>query len=84
MEWREPHRAHIHALRKRHDRIFRGAIDDAIRSGALAPAEPDVAVRCLHGAINYALIWCRPRRGVRLDDVVEQIVDTLLLMFAPA
>jgi AcrR family transcriptional regulator len=80
-DWPQAHQAQVKRLRMRHNRVFRAVIEEGIAARELDPPSNDVALYCLHGALNYASIWCRTEKNRKLRS--DEIVETVMLMFAP-
>jgi len=61
MDWPEMFREQARGLRDQHDSFFRAAIEDGVKSGDFTCPDPNAARHCLHGAMNYAPVWLKPR-----------------------
>jgi AcrR family transcriptional regulator len=75
----EAPRAQIRRMRERHDRVFRKVIDEGVAAGEFQPHSADVALHCLHGALNYASVWCRNKRN--REQNIAAITDTVMMLF---
>ena len=81
VDWPEPYRTRIKQLRRRHDQVFRKVIEEGLATGELRPLDTDIALHCLHGAINYTSVWYRGRGRAQLAATAARLADTTLLMF---
>jgi AcrR family transcriptional regulator len=84
IEWPEPYRKRIKAMRDRHDQYFRDVIDAGVASGEFQCADPTLARHCVHGALNYLPVWYRRGRQQRPVDIAADLSDMLLLMLVPS
>jgi AcrR family transcriptional regulator len=82
MDWPDNFRTQVRALRERHDEFFRTAIEDGVASGEFSCPDPNVARHCLHGAMNFAPVWLRPKDR-DFEATVDELVETALRMFSP-
>lgn len=80
-DWPDIHRTEVRVLRERHNEIFMKVIEDGIADGSLSPLSSDVALHCLHGALNYATVWCRNKK--KAQHQILEITDAVMQMFAP-
>lgn len=83
-EWPDTQRERIKELRQRHDTLFRGLIEEGIRTGELEAVGVGTTLQCMHAAMSQAPSWCAglPEREQRAT--VEEITETLLKMVHPA
>lgn len=79
-DWPEPHLAQIKKLRKRHNDIFRRAIEDGVRAGEFRVVHIDMTLHCLHGALDHAPRWYKPGSQAKLRRTVDRLVDTVMMM----
>lgn len=79
--WPESLEDVIKDSRRRHDAIFRAVIEAGITAGEFDCPHPDVALQCLHGALNQSSLWIRPSLNSDQKAVLrEQLVDTASLL----
>jgi AcrR family transcriptional regulator len=81
-DWPEPYRTRIRELLRRHDQVFRTAIEEGLRLGELRTPSPEVALHCLHGALNYTETWYRHKNRAQFRRVQGEVADTVLMMFS--
>lgn len=77
-EWPEPQHSRIKDLRRRHNQLFRTILDDGLRRGDFTVDDPDIALQCIHSAINQASLWTRRLPQADLDKTLDTLVDTLM------
>lgn len=80
MDWPSTFRAQAKSLRDRHDGFFRDVIEHGIAAGEFQCADPVVARHCLHGALNYAAVWVRPR-SPHYEATIDAVTRSLLQLF---
>jgi AcrR family transcriptional regulator len=78
-DWPTEHRELIRSLRARHDKIFRDIVMAGTESGDFH-GDPNVALHCLYGAINYAPLWVRPGSPSNVRRAIESIREIVLKM----
>jgi AcrR family transcriptional regulator len=78
LDWPPEHRKLIRSLRVPHDAIFRAAVESGVESGEFKTADPNVALHCIYGAINYAPLWVRVSSRSAVNRVIDSICETLL------
>lgn len=69
-------------MRRRHDAVFRGVVEQGVAGGEFTCPEVNVALQCLHGILNQSAVWIGP--GMHDDDRAElraAIVDRALCLF---
>ncbi len=82
-DWPEGHRLLLKELRRRHYRIFRNVVLEGIATSELSCVEPDVALHCMHGALNSIGVWYqRPRQLDEVQMLIEQVADTVMALFS--
>jgi AcrR family transcriptional regulator len=80
IDWPDDFRVRVKSLRDQHDKFFRDAINDGIRTGEFKCFDPDIARHCLHGAVNYAAVWLNPKKQ-SYERSIEAVVRSLMLLF---
>ena len=73
--WPAEHSDAMKTMRRRHDVIFREVIDQGVAAGEFDCPDPSTALHCLHGVLNHASIWLRPKTDPdnrRRDAVVQE------------
>ncbi len=79
--WPESLSGAIKDSRRRHDAIFRSVVEGGIDAGEFDCPYPDVALQCLHGALNQSSLWIRVSMDRESKATLrEQLVDTASLM----
>lgn len=58
--WPEVFEQPMKDMRRRHDAVFRGAVQRGIENGEFTCPDIDVALQCLHGILNQSSVWIRP------------------------
>jgi AcrR family transcriptional regulator len=72
--WRTP----IVKKRDRYEQALRRLVDEGIRSGEFAAADPAIVVRAMLGAVNWTVTWFRAE-GVETASGVGDIISRYLL-----
>lgn len=85
-DWPQPQARRIRALRKRHDAIFREAVEAGIAAGEFQVISLDVALQCMHAAMTHAPSWASALPDRARARAIDELSDTLLLLVgcAPA
>lgn len=78
----EPLQSELRAIRERHDRPFRAAIQEGIDAGVFDPAAAAAARQCMHGALNYAPVWVHGATTA-VHRTLEAVADTVMRLFLP-
>lgn len=78
--WPEPHNAQIKKLRTRHNDVFRRTIEDGVRVGEFRITDLDIALHCIHGALDNVPRWYKPGSQAKLRKTVERLVDTVMML----
>jgi AcrR family transcriptional regulator len=78
--WPTAQRERIKALRQRHDRLFRQIIEDGVASGEFTVTGVDPVLQCMHASMSQAPIWCAPLHGEALDEAIELLTETLMML----
>jgi len=80
-DWPESMREEQRHWRRLHDEIFVAVVDDGVASGQLHPRDPQVALHCMHGAINFVPIWFRSRTPSADRKVLTLVSESILDIF---
>jgi AcrR family transcriptional regulator len=80
IDWPDTFRTQVRGLRERHDEFFRDAVEDGVRTGEFSCIDANVARHCLYGAMNYAVVWLRPKPS-SINKTMDDLVETVLRMF---
>jgi AcrR family transcriptional regulator len=83
LDWPEPFRERTKLLRQQHDEVFRTVIREGVANGEFGVIDEDVAVHCLHGAMNYVPVWFRPKRKKDYEEMYMTVATSLLRLFSP-
>jgi AcrR family transcriptional regulator len=78
--WPAEQRARIKELRRRHDRLFRQVIEDGVAAGEFTVTGIDPVLQCMHASMSQAPIWCADLRGPELDEAMELLTETLMML----
>ena len=73
-DWPESHRPLVRELRRDHDKIFRDVVVDGVRAGEFGDIDIDIAMHCIHGAINDVPIWLSSRSAAKARETCEAVV----------
>ena len=79
-DWSPEHARLVRRLRQRHDAIFRGVLQSGVASGEFSSADPNIALHCIYGAINYTPVWARPASLEGCRRLIDSTCDILLKM----
>ncbi len=71
------HKRHI-PNRDRFESLWRGVLDDGVRSGLFTCSNPALAVRALMGILNWTLTWYRPDGPLTIEQIADQYTGLLL------
>jgi AcrR family transcriptional regulator len=71
----------VQRWREEHDNIFRGVINQGIKSGEFAAIDPTVSRLCLQGALGMVPEWIRGREGAQFERAVKLVVDATIKLF---
>ncbi|WP_033295659.1 TetR/AcrR family transcriptional regulator [Amycolatopsis jejuensis] len=82
LDWPADHLKLIRRLRKEHDDVFRAVIADGIEAGEFSSDDPNVALHCIYGAINYTPVWARTTSRAATARLIETTCDILLKTLA--
>lgn len=82
--WPDDPRARIKELRRRHDRVFRGLVEEGVASGEFAVTAVGTTLQCMHAAMAQAPLWCAGQDTGERDQCLDQLADTLMKLVAPA
>lgn len=77
-DWPDEQGARVKALRRRHDLLFRSAIERGVDRGEFSVASVDVTMQCLHAAMSQAPRWCARLGRRRQLEAIDELSDTLM------
>lgn len=80
VDWPEPHRTLAREFRHGHNLVFKGVIEDGVRAGELHVSSVEMALHCLHGALNYVPVWYRRSSRAALERTITEVTDTVLAL----
>lgn len=80
LKWPYAYRAQVKRMRSEHDKFFRNVIEDGVRTGEFVCDDPDLARRCLYGAINGVPVWLTASSERAVRDMCERLTPILLKM----
>jgi AcrR family transcriptional regulator len=68
------------ARRREFERLFRGVIEDGMRSGEFRSVDSDVANKSMLGVLNWFTVWYQPQREKAQDreKIISGIVDFIM------
>lgn len=70
--------------RRRNDDRFRDIIEAGTNTGDFKVDDIEVALHCLHGALNHAAMWLhRSPKGRDVESTAHQVADAVLGIFLP-
>ena len=82
LEWPGAVQERIKEWHGRHDAIFKGVIEEGVKSGELADVDPSLVRHNLTGALNFVPFWFKPGGGrFAAGEAFEAVADSVLLMF---
>jgi AcrR family transcriptional regulator len=81
LEWPATVRERISEWHTRHDAIFKGVIEEGVKSGELGDIDISVVRHNLTGALNFVPFWFHPEGRFSDRDAFEAVADSVLLMF---
>jgi AcrR family transcriptional regulator len=85
LEWPQPLLEKIHGWLVSHDRIWKGVIEEGVRTGEFKPSVDIGIVRhCIHGALDFVPFWYHPDGKYEPDELFEQVADAVLQMLGVA
>jgi AcrR family transcriptional regulator len=79
-DWPQAQRDRIKELRRRHDRLFRTAVEEGVASGEFTVTSVDTVLQCMHAAMTQAPVWCASLKGAEVDRAIDEITDTLMML----
>jgi len=80
-EWPETVQARIREWHARHDAVFKGLIEEGVKSGELADIDVSLVRHNLTGALNFVPFWFKPEGRFSAEEAFEAVADSVLLMF---
>ena len=69
------HRDEILRRRDAFDREFRKVVEQGIADGSIRPCDPQLAVNCFMGTVNWLPVWFSPDGPASGDEVASEFVD---------
>lgn len=78
--WPDPQRRAIKDLRRRHDQLFRGLIEEGVASGEFTVTSVPTALRCMHASMSQSPVWFAGLEGRALERAVAELTDTLMML----
>jgi hypothetical protein len=76
-------RAAISARRDAYEGFFRQVVDDGVRSGEFAPADPKMAAMLVLSAVNWLPQWYKPSGPLTADQAALRFSELILRGLAP-
>jgi len=67
----------MQALRDRTEAIWQQVVDEGVQSGELAGLDP-LFVKAALGALNYSVVWYRPRGPLSPAEIADRTIDLML------
>jgi AcrR family transcriptional regulator len=80
LDWPPEHIKLIRSLRQQHDAVFRKVIESGVNSREFSGADPNIALHCIYGAMNYMPVWVRSGSRAAARRLIDAVCDTLLKM----
>lgn len=78
--WPDTQRDRIKELRRRHDKLFRGLVEEGIASGEFTVTTVDTVLQCMHAAMTQAPTWCAELPKRKQTTAVDELTDTLMML----
>ncbi len=72
------HRTALVGRRDAYERAVRGVVEEGVREGLFGEVSPKLATLSLLGALNWSVVWWRPGRGWKVEEVADRIADLFL------
>lgn len=85
-EWKflgEERRVETAALRDRYERLYRRVIDEGVRSGEFAPADPKMAAMLVLSAVNWMPQWYKPSGTLSPVEIADRFSELVLRGLRP-
>jgi AcrR family transcriptional regulator len=85
-EWKflgDERRATVAALRDRYENLYRGVIEEGIRSGEFAHADPKMAAMLVLSSVNWVPQWYNPSGPLSPEEVADRFVELILRGLEP-
>ena len=60
--------------------MFRRVVEEGVDGGAFTVTSVDTALQCMHAAMSQAPVWCSGLTGRRLDEALDELTDTLMML----
>jgi TetR/AcrR family transcriptional regulator, regulator of autoinduction and epiphytic fitness len=74
------HRKLLRTFRTRHDAVFRKVIMAGVESGEFSATDPNVALRCIYGALDYTPVWVRSGSHAASRRMINTLCDVIMKM----
>ncbi|GAA4869016.1 TetR/AcrR family transcriptional regulator [Actinomycetospora straminea] len=82
--WPDDPRERIKELRRRHDQVFRGVLEEGLASGEFAVTGLETTLQCMHAAMAQAPLWCGGLESDARERALDELADTLVKLVAAA
>ena len=69
-------------MRRRHDQVFRGVLEEGLASGGFAVIGVDTTLQCMHAAMAQAPLWCAGLEDEARERALDELADTLMKLVA--
>lgn len=79
-EWPAAQHDRIKELRRRHDALFRGLVEDGVAAGDFVVVDVDTALQCMHAAMSQAPLWTAGLSESQQDKAIDDLADTLMML----
>ncbi|KWX63258.1 TetR/AcrR family transcriptional regulator [Mycobacterium sp. NAZ190054] len=79
-EWPDAQHDRIKDLRRRHDRLFRGLLEEGVASGEFHVVDVDTALQCMHAAMSQAPLWSAHLSDRAQRKAIDNLADTLMML----
>lgn len=83
-DWPQEQAERVKALRSRHDRLFRGIVEQGQKSGEFDVHSIDVTLQCMHAAMTQTPHWASRLKPAQQMSAVDEVTETLMRLFEPA
>ena len=80
--WPDDPRERIKELRRRHDQVFRGVLEEGLASGGFAVIGVDSTLQCMDAAMAQAPLWCAGVEDEARERALDELADTLMKLVA--
>ncbi|MDN5918084.1 MAG: TetR/AcrR family transcriptional regulator [Pseudonocardia sp.] len=80
--WPDDPRARIKELRRRHDRVFRGIVEEGVAAGEFTVTTVETTLQCMHAAMAQAPLWTAGLDVPECDECLDELTHTLMKLVA--